>query len=417
MHGTAIPMTAGASEGPVHLSAGVASVSDALPSVLVLDDDHDVAETMSAMARSVGAQARISYTAIEFFREWELSAADVAIIDLQMPDRDGLDVLRQLGKIGSASVILSSGCDARVLEAARHAARNSGLNVVGILPKPVRRSALKKLLEAVQIQGRAKCGPASIEQTGLIDADALRVALADGQIRPYFQPKLRLRDHTLHGFEALARWEHPELGLIQPDVFIPLAETHGLARELTEVMLNDALAFLSRLPVTDVTMAVNVPMNICSDSSFPELLRKVLARHDLSPAHLILEVTEAGPLEISQMQIDALTRLRMQGFCLSIDDFGTGVSSLERLVRIPFNELKIDRYFAREISTSPGAEKLVRNLVRIATAMDMSVTIEGIEDAAAMRLSEKIGCEFGQGYHIARPMPGSRALEWMSHRT
>jgi len=163
-------------------------------------------------------------------------------------------------------------------------------------------------------------------------------------------------------------------------------------------------------------MAVNVPMSICSEASFPDFLRTTLARYGLSPAHLILEVTEAGPLEISQAQIDALTRLRMQDFCLSIDDFGTGVSSLERLVRIPFNELKIDRYFARELGTSPAAEKLVRNLVRIATAMDMTVTIEGLEDESALQLSDRIGCEFGQGYHIARPMPAAKVIGWMSGR-
>lgn len=391
-----------------------ATVSGVLPSVLVLDDDPHVAETMATMARSIGAQARVTYTAAEFFNEWELSAADIAIIDLQMPDRDGLDVVRQLGAIGAARVILSSGCDTRVLEAARHAARNSGLTVVGILPKPVRRSALKKLLETVQTKAARKYRPLKLDHSNLVDAHALGIALTDGQIRPYYQPKLRLSDHTLHGFEALVRWKHPELGLLQPDAFLPLVETHGLIRQLTEVVLSEALGFLSRLPGTELTVAVNVPMNICSEASFPDLLRNVLKRHDLSPAHLVLEVTEAGPLDISQVQIDALTRLRMQGFCLSIDDFGTGVSSLERLVRIPFNELKIDRYFAREISTSPEAKKLVQNLVRIATAMDMSVTIEGIEDAAMMQLSEKLGCEFGQGYHIAEAMPECRVLEWMS---
>lgn len=416
MHSTAPHTNAVASNGFMPLPMDMVTASDGLPSVLVLDDDPDVAETMLTLARSIGSQARMTQTAIDFFREWELCAADVAIIDLQMPGLDGLDVIRQLGKIGRASVILCSGCDTRVLEAARHAARNSGLDVVGILPKPVRRSALKKLLEGVHVQGAGKKGTASFEQASQIDAHALRLALNTGQICPYFQPKLRLRCGTLHGFEALARWEHPDLGLIQPDVFIPLAETFGLTRELTERIVDASLGFLSRLSGTELTMAVNVPMSICSEASFPDFLRTTLARYGLSPAHLILEVTEAGPLEISQAQIDALTRLRMQDFCLSIDDFGTGVSSLERLVRIPFNELKIDRYFARELGTSPAAEKLVRNLVRIATAMDMTVTIEGLEDESALQLSDRIGCEFGQGYHIARPMPAAKVIGWMSGR-
>jgi len=390
------------------------TVSPVLPSVLVLDDDPDVAETIAAIARSVGAPARISFTASEFFDEWEVSAADVAIIDLQMPGRDGFDVIRHLGAVGGTQVILSSGCEPRILEAARHAARNSGLTVVGTLPKPVRRHALKTFLESIQTRSEAKFGQCSFDESNVINADTLKTALYNRQIRPYFQPKLRLHDRTIHGFEALVRLEHPELGLIQPDMFLPHVETHGLLRQMTDVVISQAVEFMSQLSDTSLTMAVNVPMTICSKPTFPDFLRNVLTRHNLSPGHLILEVTETGPLEMSQKQIDALTRLRMQGFYLSIDDFGTGVSSLERLVRIPFNELKIDRYFVREITTSPGAEKLVRNLVRIAAAMDMAVTIEGIEDAATMLLSEKLGCDFGQGYHIGKPMPGSTVLTWIS---
>lgn len=389
-------------------------MSTALPSLLILDDDPKVAATIAAMAGSVGVHAIVSHTAAEFFHEWKHSAPDVAIIDLQMPGRDGLDVIRQLGETGGAQVILSSGYGSRVLEAARHAARNNGLTVVGILPKPVRRNALKKLLEDVQISCSTQAKPQSFDASSAFQPIALESALSDGQICPYYQPKLRLRDRTIHGFEALARWEHPEMGLIEPGVFLPHMETHGLSRQMTEVMFSQAGEFLSELSCTDLTMAVNVPMNICSETSFQDFLKKVLADNGLSPAHLILEVTEEGPLEVSQKRIDALTRLRMQGFYLSLDDFGTGVSSLERLVRIPFNELKIDRYFVREISTSPEAEKLVRNLVRIATAMDMSVTIEGLEDAEAVLLAEKIGCEFGQGYHFAKPMPGSMVREWMA---
>lgn len=391
-----------------------ATITAVLPSVLVLDDDPDVAETLAAMVGSIGANARVSHTAADFFHAWIRSPADVAIIDLQMPGRDGLDVIHQLGAIGSAQVILSSGCDARILDAARHAASNNGLTVVGVLPKPVRRHALRKLLESVQIRNGTPARQVLPDPTSRIDIRALRKALLDRQIRPFFQPKVRLRDHKVHGFEALARWEHPELGLIQPDVFLPLIETHGLARQMTEVVISQAARFLSQMPDTGLTMAVNVSTHVCSEASFPDFLRMVIGQNDLSPARLILEITEAGPLEISQTQIDVLTRLRMQGFGLSIDDFGTGVSSLERLVRIPFNELKIDRYFAREISTSPGAEKLVRNLVRIATALEMTVTIEGIEDAETMLLSERLGCEFAQGFHIAAPMPGCMVRGWMA---
>lgn len=388
--------------------------SDAFPSVLVLDDDHAVGETVVAMINSIGAVARVSHTADEFFTEWKRSAPDVAIIDLQMPDRDGLDVIRQLGALGDAQIIVSSGCDARILQSARHAARNNGLSVVGILPKPMRRSALKELLGAVKSRHNPQDAGNLLTTSDVIDAVTLRTALETGQIHPFYQPKLRLHDKTIVGFEALARWEHPGLGLLLPDLFLPSISMHGLDRELTEVMLTQAVMFLSKLPGDHFTMAVNVSMEVCSEASFPSFISGVLAHYSLAPARITLEVTEAGPLEISQDQVDALMRLRMRGLCLSIDDFGTGVSSLERLVRIPFNELKIDRYFVREICTSAEAKNLVLNLVSIATSMDMTVIIEGIEDAPTLELAEKLGCEVGQGYQIARPMPGSDVPAWIS---
>lgn len=387
-----------------------------LPSIIVVDDDICVAQTIAAMANSFGVQATAVRSASHLFELWRALAADAVIIDLQMPGSDGLDVIRQLGEMGRAQVILSSGCDARILEAARHAAHNNGLTVVGILPKPVRRRTLKRVLESIHKSDGQRSAPKNCKSTSLIERGDLRRALSDGQIRPYFQPKLRLCNRSIHGFEALARWDHPDVGLIMPDVFLPHVEVHGLTRAMTEAVMGQAIAFLSRLPARELTMAVNVSMSVCSESSFPEFLDKILARNGILASQLILEVTEAGSVVSCQEQIDALIRLTMKGYCLSLDDFGTGASSLERLVRIPFSELKIDRYFAREITTSARAAKLVRNLVRIGSDMDMSVTIEGIEDAATMLAAEKIGCEFGQGYHIARPMPGSKALEWMSGR-
>lgn len=395
-------------------TAGEALVSAIGPSVLLLDDDPLVAETLSMMARSFGARVRVSLSAAEFFQQWDLSAPDVAIIDLQMPGQDGLGVIRQLGTIARAQVILSSGSSSRVLDAACHAMRDSGLIVVGVLPKPVRRAELKKLLAAVQTRNGTTAGSSQQQPSPIMDIDAVRGAMTEGQIHPHFQPKLRLRDGVLDGFEALARLEHPELGLISPDVFLPLIHAHGLIWQLTELMVNESLELLSQLPQSGLTMAVNVPLSVCAEASFAEFLRSTLAKYDLQPADMIVELTEAGPIEIAQGQIDALTRLRMQGFGLSIDDFGTGASSIERLVRIPFSEMKIDRYFVKQISTSAAAEQLVKNMVQIASAMEMSVTIEGIEDAETMRLAERLGIDLGQGYYIARPIAKNDLSSWMT---
>lgn len=408
--------SAGNSVDPSDAGRRMAEIASETPlSVFVLDDDPLVAKTLATMANLSGAQTRIAHSAAEFFQEWAREPADVAIVDLQMPDRDGLDVMRQLGALGSAQVILSSGCDPRILEAARHVARDSGLSVIGVLPKPTRRSVLKALLEKVIPTKDIIIEIKTEKATIVINEDKLQAALSQSQIRPYFQPLIRLSDRSVYGFEALARWDHPDLGAIGPDQFIPVAEAHGLLWQITETMIDNALAFLAQIGDRATVMAVNVPTDLCAQSSFPEFLTSMLARHVLTPDRLIIEVTETGPLGLTQDHIDALTRLRMHGFNLSIDDFGTGVSSLERLVRIPFNELKIDRYFVQEITTSPEAENLVQNLVQIARSMGMAVVIEGVEDAAAMDLAQDLGCSYAQGYHIAKPMPATQALDWLAN--
>lgn len=383
------------------------------PTVLVLDDDPAVAETIAALARALGFNARVALTAPEFFAEFDRGPVDAVIIDLLMPDCDGLGVMQELGNRHPVPTILSSGCDRRVLETARHSARGYGLEVIGTLPKPVRRSALKEALQDVQPRTEPAAGIP--ERAGEIEItpDMVREAFEKGQICAHFQPKMRLSDDKPCGFEALARWRHPEFGTIPPLQFVPLTAQLGLDAELARIMLDQSLRYLADLDKPDLSVAVNIPMRICADPAFLGVLKSALDRYGLSPAHLVLEVTEAGPNGMSADQIDALTRLRMNGFSLSIDDFGTGVSSLERLVRIPFDELKIDRYFARDIATSPSATGVVRSLIQLAKTLGMAVTIEGIEDSESMKLSRELGCDAVQGFHVARPMPPAQARAWL----
>ena len=391
-------------------------IQSGYPSVLVLDDQDDVATTIANLVGSLGGVARTSESAESFFCQWEKDPPDVSIIDLKMPQRDGLDVLRELGSRSNAQVILVSGLDLSVLGAARQAAQASGLHVLGVLTKPVRRSELAKLLSAARSGLKIGNTNKSTVAPHDVSIEALTDALKHGRIVPYFQPKICLRDQTLNGFEALARWQQPDGSIIPPTSFIPLLTTAGLDLEFIETILQKSLSFLGSLGNSNLTMAINVPMHVCSDAGFARTLQNVLSEYHVENDRIVIELTEAGPSEILQPQIDMLTRLRMDGFKLSIDDFGTGVSSLERLVRIPFNELKIDRQFARDICQEPRVQQLVRHLVGIARSMEMSTTIEGVENSATLELAASLGCEFAQGYHIAKPMPASDAREWSLKR-
>ncbi len=383
-------------------------------SALVLDDDAPVGETLCAMLRMAGATAHHVACADSFFDRLRRDRPDIVVIDLVMPGRDGLDIVAELAGTAQPQVIIASGRGRRVLETAQLSARAQGLDVLGTLPKPVRRGALLDMLAlAAAADARAWASAAPPAPRPDVTPEMLRQAIATGEIGCQLQPKVRLSDGQPYGFEALARWTHPVHGPIRPDEFIPVVSAAELDHALTRLVLDAAITGLKGLGDTSLSVAVNVPMKVCADPSFGPELGATLDRHGLMPRHVILEVTEAGPNAMTQAQIDALMRLRLTGHTLSIDDFGTGVSSLERLVRIPFDELKIDRAFTRDIVASRNARGLIRSLTQMAKLMDMVVTIEGVEDARAIQVARKLGCDNAQGYGVARPMAHDAAGDWL----
>ncbi len=249
-----------------------------------------------------------------------------------------------------------------------------------------------------------------------IDEISLRKAITKREIVCYLQPKIRLSDDSIYGFEALARWHDSCHGTIFPDEFIPLASTYGLDLSLSLSMLDQAAGCLASLSDQSLSVAVNVSVKVCADPEFGPALHLILEHHGLSSEHVILEVTEAGPNGISNDELDALMRLRLKGHTLSIDDFGTGASSMERLVRIPFGELKIDRLFVRDIDKSRNTRRLIRTFVQMARLFEMDVTIEGVETEDAINISKKLGCDNAQGYGVARPMSIEAVQGWLAER-
>lgn len=383
-------------------------------SVLVLDDETEVRETLGAMISSLGVPVECASTAEEFFTKLDTHNYNVLVLDLIMPDCDGLDVLSRVSALNDVQVILCSGSGKRVLDTVSLSAQTQGVNVLGVLPKPARRKALQELLQAAKKSIEPCCEEKPAEARPKITKSMLSAAIEAREIICHMQPKIRLCDGVTYGFEALARWHHPKYGMIYPDEFIPLASANGLDYSLSLMILDQAMECLASLANTALSVAVNVPMKVCGDPRFEPALDDLLNYHGLMPRHVILEITEAGPSGITQQALDALMRLRMKGHFLSIDDFGTGASSLERLVRIPFDELKIDRLFMRDIDKSRTARGLVRNLVQMAKSLGMKVTVEGVETREAIQISKKLGCDNAQGYGVARPMSPKAVREWMA---
>jgi c-di-GMP-specific phosphodiesterase len=247
----------------------------------------------------------------------------------------------------------------------------------------------------------------------------LPAALERGEIAPFYQPVMRLKDGGLAGFEALARWRHPRRGLLAPNAFLPLCEELGMMGELGGAMRREAARQLAawravRASFADLAVAVNLS---AGELQRPELLAEAQAlrrERDLPPGALKLEVTESEVMRDPESAAVILQKLRTAGVRLSLDDFGVGFSSLAYLTRLPFDTLKIDAWFVRSMESDPGAAKIVASVVRLGQDLDLEIVAEGVEAEAAARRLKALGCDYGQGYAFAPPLSPEDATAFVA---
>jgi diguanylate cyclase (GGDEF)-like protein len=243
---------------------------------------------------------------------------------------------------------------------------------------------------------------------------ALRQAIEEGSLEVAYQPLMRLEDNRITGFEALARWTHPEHGTIGPDVFIPIAEESGLIVPLTDLVLRRACRQLHAWQGLDASLAglivhVNLSSKDLAHQNLFERVTHALAGAGLEPRHLALELTENILMERIETALPMLAALRGLGVQLSVDDFGTGYSSLAHLSSLPIDNLKIDRCFVRNLRPGTKESMVVRGIVQLGNSLGKRVVAEGIETAAQLDQLREMGCHSGQGFHFSKPLPAQQA--------
>lgn len=243
----------------------------------------------------------------------------------------------------------------------------------------------------------------------------LRSAVKSAELQMWLQPKIHLSTMHGYGFEALVRWQHPQRGFISPAEFVPFAESTGYIGVITEWMLHQALSTLASWKEShpDQTIAVNVSTFDLRDPQFPERVKGLIAQYAVHPKLLKIEITESGIMEDPASVIVLLHSLRDTGIQLSIDDFGTGHSSLAYLQRLPVNELKIDRSFVIDIDQHPATQKLVKTIIEMGHGLNLSVIAEGIETQAERDTLRNLGCDAMQGYFASKPLHGIKLQEWL----
>jgi EAL domain-containing protein (putative c-di-GMP-specific phosphodiesterase class I) len=246
----------------------------------------------------------------------------------------------------------------------------------------------------------------------------LRAALAHDELVVHYQPKIDPRTHKVVGVEALVRWAHPTHGLLYPDTFLPLAEQTGLMRQLTLVVLQTALrqGQAWRREGLDLPVAVNLSVANLLDAHLPRQVSDLLAGLGLPPRALEMELTEdtlmADPVRSKQV----LGELRALGVRLSVDDYGTGYSSLAYLQELAVDELKLDKSFVMRMTEDAGAAAIVRTTVDLAHSLGLTMVAEGVENEAALAELARLGCDLAQGYHISKPLPAERLTGWLQAR-
>ena len=252
----------------------------------------------------------------------------------------------------------------------------------------------------------------SQQDIGLLDG--FERALINGRLHMAYQPKISLADGSLKRVEALVRWDDPERGAVSPAKFVPLAERHGLIDELTQWGLRTTLRQWRswRDQGLDTCLAFNISALSLDRLDFPDLVERMCRALAVPTDVLVLELTEGATQPLIKL-MDTLTRFRIKGIGLAIDDFGVGYSTLMQLRQLPFTELKIDRFFVTDLATSNESRLIARSIIELAHGLGLVTTAEGVETVEQLRILRDLGCDVAQGYLMSRPLAPDTLGDWV----
>ncbi len=384
--------------------------------ILVLDDEPFMLKLLDRMLANLGFSQVTTCDSGRNALEWidcPNSPPDLILLDLNMPEMDGVEFVRHLvERRYTGSIILVSGEDERMLQTAEKLVQAHKIPALGHLHKPVNPKDLSALLET----WTQPCLLGSRATKKAYAVDEVRAAIVNGELVNYYQPKVDVASGKVVGVESLVRWRHPQDGMVFPDQFIGVAEEHGLIDDLTRVVIGEAFA-QAKIWQNDglhLHVAVNISMDNLAKLEFADYMADAASFAGITPDDIVLEVTESRLMKDISAPLEILTRLRLKRFALSIDDFGTGHSSLSQLRDIPFDELKVDQGFVHGAASNDTLRAICCASLSLAQQMGMKTVAEGVEDQADWDFLRSTSCNLAQGYFIAKSMPAGEILDWIS---
>ncbi len=391
--------------------------STSIIKILILDDDTFM---LKLLTRMLAKQGYTSVSSCDNGRDALKkidnadTCPDLILLDLNMPDMDGIEFVRYLvDRQYHGDLILVSGEDERMLKTAEKLVHAHKIPMLGYLHKPVNPDKLSEILNKWESHS-SENQPKSDKK--IYSAEELQSAITNQELVNYYQPKVSVETGEVIGVETLVRWHHPTDGLIFPDRFIGIAEENHLINELTTYVLTNALTQAKVWEQSGLTLrvAINVSMDNLASLDFQDLVVKLVTQAGLSPQKVVLEVTESQVMGAdTRVPLEILTRLRLKRFHLSIDDFGTGHSSLAQLRDIPFDELKIDQGFVHRAWTDDTLRAIYDASLAMAKQLNMETVAEGVEDQNDWELLRQTGCDLAQGNFISKPLQAADFSAWI----
>jgi EAL domain-containing protein (putative c-di-GMP-specific phosphodiesterase class I)/CheY-like chemotaxis protein len=397
------PLDSGEDVTLAPLAGGQMAVAS--PHAFVVDDEDGICKLIAMTLATMGVEAEKFHNAQDAVAALDRHLPAIIFLDVALLRSDAVDVIRGLGERGYGGIVqLMSGSNADLLEDVRRVGARHGLNMRPPLSKPFRTEAIRQIITSAHLAER----PLTVVN--------LDEALANNWLELWYQPKIDLRNKAFAGAEGLIRCRHPLHGVLSPDSFLPGASERSHA-SLTEHVIETALRDWDDIAETGVHMhaAVNTSIGALANLQLPALIREHRPKSDKWPG-LILEVTESEVVKDVALMHEISTQLRIYGITFAIDDFGEGFSSFARLRELPFAELKLDRSFVKGSGTDTRNAGICQTIIDLAHHFGAVAVAEGLENAADLQAVHRMGCDMGQGYFLARPMPKDNLIALLRQR-
>lgn len=366
-------------------------------------DDHPLQTTLLTHALRKHDAHVMSFNCVEEAIQCARTTQfDVIFCDIMMPGKDGVDMMELLDYISyQGKVVIVSAMDLTMISALQAMCADFSFEVVGKLQKPYDQTEVADIIQNIQKEHQQKAADSSSIK---VEDQEFLFSLGEGLVKNYYQPLIDTKTGEVLGYEALARWYHPVYGVLPPYHFLSIVDRCDLSKELFEAVLSNVICDIKSHCITK-KVSINADQANLQDRNFASYVLQQCHEHDINPEQLTIEITERDMFQASASLYKNLLKLRMNGVTVSIDDFGTGSSTFEKLAQLPFNELKIDRAFVYGIESDPKKRNIVAAIRALAKSLNIPVVAEGVEDEATMKVMREYGIDLCQGFYINKPMP------------